>query len=112
MNRVLIIAVCVPLLPGCLASIGIQGGNAGVVAPATQPSVGPGGSFSSAGVSARFSDGSPGAALLGAGILGFLFGRGDSADARRVPDLDPNRTVNQQACRQAIADPASNLRCR
>ncbi len=112
MKRVLIIAVCVTLLPGCLASIGIQGGNAGVVAPATQPSVGPGGSFSSSGVSARFSDGSSGAGLFGAGILGFLFGRGDRADARRVPDLDPNRTVNQQDCRQAIADPAANLRCR
>ena len=112
MKRVLIIAVCVTLLPGCLASIGIPGGNAGGVAPAPQPSVGPGGSFSSSGVSARFSDGSSGAGLFGAGILGFLFGRGDRADARRVPDLDPNRPVNQQDCRQAIADPASNLRCR
>ena len=112
MKRGILIVVCVTLLPGCLASVGIQGGNAGVVAPATQPSVGPGGSFSSAGVSARFSDGSSGAALLGAGILGFLFGRGDRADTRRVPALDPNRTVNEQDCAQAIADPAANLRCR
>jgi hypothetical protein len=50
--------------------------------------------------------------LMGAGILGFLFGRGDRADMRPVPDLDPNRTVNQQDCKLAIADPAANLRCR
>lgn len=112
MKRVVLIAVCITLLPGCLASIGIQGGNTGVSAPATQPSVGPGGSFSSSSVNARFTDGSAGAALIGAGILGFLFGRGERADTRRVPDLDPNRTVNQQDCRQAIADPAANLRCR
>ena len=112
MKRAVLIAVCITLLPGCLASIGIQGGNTGVTAPATQPSVGPGGSFSSSSVNARFTDGSAGAVLIGAGILGFLFGRGERADTRRVPDLDPNRTVSEQDCRQAIADPAANLRCR
>jgi hypothetical protein len=109
MNRVLLIAVCVALLPGCLASVGIQGGNTGTSVSATQPSVGPGSSLSSGGVNARISDGPAAAALIGAAALGILFG---GSDMHRVPDLDPNRTVNVQDCTQAIENASANLRCR
>jgi hypothetical protein len=63
-------------------------------------------------VNARVSEGPVAGALLGVGILGFLFGHSDRADMRPVPELDPNRSVNQQDCTQAISNPSANLRCR
>ncbi|MBS0338730.1 MAG: hypothetical protein JSS40_18400 [Proteobacteria bacterium] len=107
MKRVLLVALCVTLLPGCLASVGVQGGSPGV--STTPPSVAPGSSMSSGGINARISDGPTAAALIGAAALGILFG---GSDMRRVPDLDPNRTVNVQDCTQAIENPSANLRCR
>jgi hypothetical protein len=107
MKRVLLMAICAALLPGCFASVGVQGGNPGVTA--TPPRVSPGSSMSSGGVNARISDGPTAAALIGAAALGFLFG---GSDMRRVPDMDPNRTVNVQDCTQAIENPSANLRCR
>jgi hypothetical protein len=110
MKRILIVALCVGLLPGCLATLGLSSGN--TLPSATQPSVGPGGSFSSGGVNARVSECPVAGALLGIGILSYLFGRGERADMRPVPDLDLNRTVHLQDCTQAITNPTANLRCR
>lgn len=110
MKRIFILALCVTLLPGCLATLGLSSGN--TLPSATQPSVGPGGSFSSGGVSARVSEGPVAGALLGVGILSYLFGRGEREDLRPVPPLDPHRNVNLQDCTQAITNPGANLRCR
>lgn len=110
MKRILLVVLCATLLPGCLATLGVSSGN--TLPSATQPSVGPGGSFSSGGVSARVSEGPVAGALLGVGILSYLFGRGERAEMRPTPELDPNRTVNLQDCTQAITNPTANLRCR
>ena len=110
MKRILIVVLCAGLLPGCLATLGLSSGN--TLPSATQPSVGPGGSFSSGGVNARVSEGPAAGALLGIGILSYLFGRGERADMRPVPEPDPNRTVHLQDCTQAITNPTANLRCR
>ncbi len=106
MKRVLLLAACAAFLPGCLASFGMQVGNVG--APATQPSVGPGGSFSSGGVSARISDGPALGALIGVGVLGALFG----GEQRRPPELDASRRVHEQDCTKAVEDLSANLRCK
>ena len=107
MKRFAFVAACVVALPGCLATAGVQVGNTGM--SATQPSVGPGGSFSSGGVGAHFSDTSAAGALIGIGVLGTLFGRGDP---RREPEPDPSRSIHEQDCTKPISDPAANLRCR
>ncbi len=106
MKRVLLLAACAAFLPGCLASFGMQVGNLG--APATQPSVGPGGSFSSGGVGARISDGPALGALIGVGVLGALFG----GEQRRPPGLDASRRVHEQDCTKAVEDLSANLRCK
>jgi hypothetical protein len=106
MKRVLLLAACAAFLPGCLASFGLQVGNTGV--PATQPSVGPGGSFSTGGVSARISDGPALGALIGVGVLSALFG----GEQRRPPELDASRRVHEQDCTKVLEDPSANLRCR
>ena len=106
MRRVLLLAACAAFLPGCLASFGLQIGNTGV--SATQPSVGPGGSFSASGVNARYSDGPALGAVIGVGVLGALFGGGHG----RPPELDASRTVREQDCTRAVEDPGANLRCR
>lgn len=106
MKRVLLLVACAAFLPGCLASFGMQVGNVG--APATQPSVGPGGSFSSGGVSARISDGPALGALIGVGVLSALFG----GEQRRPPELDASRRVHEQDCTKAVEEPEANLRCR
>jgi hypothetical protein len=109
MRRILLISICALCLPGCLASLGLQVGNTG--APATQPSVGPGGSFSTSSVNGRFDTGGSGASfgsILGLGVLGVLFG----GEQRRAPALDAARPVQAQDCTKALPDPAANLRCR
>ncbi len=116
MKRFLLLAACVAALPGCLASFGMQVGNVG--APATQPSVGPGGSFSSGGAGVRISDGPALGALIGVGVLGALFGeaRGGAERGGEVrgspPEMDASRRVHEQDCTKAIEDPTANLRCR
>jgi hypothetical protein len=95
------------LLGGCAANLGFQFGATGK--SATAPSVGPGGSFSSGGVNARFDDGTGSGALLGAGLLGVLFGR-DQRSERTPPELDSARRVNEQDCTKPI-DGSGNLRC-
>lgn len=106
MKRRVLLAVCVLLLPGCLASLGVQVGNTGV--SATQPSVGPGGSFSSSSVNARVSDGPAFGTIIGVGVLGVLFGR----ERRAAPELDATRPVHEQDCTKAVENPGANLRCR
>ena len=106
MKRVLLLAAVIALLPGCLATLGLGIGNTGT--SATQPSVGPGGSFSSGGVSARLSDGPGYGGLVWAGVLGLLFG---SADQRKPPELDSYRRVNDQDCRKPVENGSGNLRC-
>lgn len=107
MKRVLPLLVCLSMLPGCLASIGVQVGNTS--APATQPSVGPRGSISSSagGISAHVSDGSTLGALIGIGVLGAMFG----GDRRSPPELDPSRRVHTQDCTRPLEVPEANLRC-
>lgn len=107
MKRVLTLLVCLTMLPGCLASVGVQVGNTG--ASATQPSVGPRGSMSStsAGISAHVSDGSALGALIGIGVLGALFG----GDRSSPPELDPSRRVHTQDCTRPLEAPELNLRC-
>lgn len=98
------------LLQGCAADLGFRVGSTGT--SATQPSVGPGSSFSSGGMSARFSDGGAFATAIGAAILGALFGRDAREAGTRVPPaLDPDRRVNEQDCTEPPRDTA-NLRCR
>ena len=111
MKRLLILALVVALVPGCLASLGLQIGNTS--APATQPTVGPGGSISSSNVNLRVTDGSSiagpaWAALVGTGVLGVLFG----GKERRAPELDASRAVHAQDCTRPLENPAANLRCR
>ena len=105
MKRLVILAVVVALLPGCAANLGIAVGNTGK--SATQPSVGPGGSFSGAGVGAQLSDVPGFAALLGAGVMSVLFGGGER---RREAEPDTTRRVNEQDCRKPV-DTSANLRC-
>src|SRR3954471_20463121 len=83
-------------LQACAADLGFKVGSTGT--PATQPSVGPGSSFSSAGVSARFSDVGSIAAVVGAAILGTLFGRDTRGLDSRPPELDSSRRINEQDC--------------
>ena len=111
MKRFLILAVAVALLPGCAANFGFQFGSTGK--SATQPTVGPGGSFSSGGVIARFGEAANSGSLLGVGLLGFLFGGEPRAnDERTPPALDSNRLVNEQDCGKILENPSANLRCR
>ena len=79
---------------------------------ATTPSVGPGSSFSSSGVSVRIGEVPAAGAFLGAAGLGWLFGSDPRADTQRTPPLDANRQVNEQDCSQAVQNPTANLRCR
>ena len=108
MKRVLILAATV-LLAGCAANLGFQVGNTGK--SATQPSVGPGGAFSSSAVNARFGEGGNFGAILGVGILGTLFGR-EQREARMPPELDSSRRVNEQDCRKPVESGSGNLSCR
>ena len=107
MQRVLILALCVLLLPGCLASAGVRVGNTGP--SATQPSVGPGGTFYSSGVSLRVSDGPVLGGIVGVGVLGALFGWGEQ---RRAPELDASRPVREQNCSKPFETSGANLRCK
>jgi hypothetical protein len=108
MKRFLILSGCALLLTGCAANLGFQFGNSGK--SATAPSVGPGGSFSSGGVAARFGD-SPGwGSILGIGALGALLGRDQRGLEPRTPELDSNRRVNEQDCRKPV-ESGGNLRC-
>lgn len=110
MKRVLILSATV-LLAGCAANLGFQVGNTGK--SATQPSVGPGGAFSSSAVNARFGEGGNFGAILGVGILGTLFGRDErAAEGRIPPGLDSARRVNEQDCSKAVENPSANLRCK
>ena len=109
MNRLFAVAAMAVLLAGCNANLGLQIGSTGK--SATQPSVGPGGSFSSSGVGMRFGDVPGAGSFLGAVGLGWLFGR-DSVDPRAPPALDTNRPINEQDCSQPIRDNTANLRCR
>ncbi len=106
MKRLLLLAVCVATLPGCLASLGMQAGNTG--APATQPGVGPGGSISSSSVNARIGDASALGAVVGVAVLGVLLGGEQSGP----PELDASRTINEQDCTKPVEDSGANLRCR
>jgi hypothetical protein len=102
--------VALVLLQGCAADLGFRVGSTGT--SATQPSVGPGTSLSSSGVSARFGDSGNMAFVVGAAILGVLFGsetRG--TETRPPPELDSNRRINEQDCTKPLQDTA-NLRCR
>jgi len=105
MKRLLIVYVF--FLGGCSTHLGFQFGATGK--SATAPSVGPGGSFSSGGVNGRYDDATGSGALLGAGLLGVLFGRGQRGE-RTPPELDSSRRVNEQDCTKPI-DSAANLRC-
>ena len=110
MKRVLILAATA-LLAGCTANLGFQVGNTGK--SATQPSVGPGGAFSSSAVNARFGEGGNFGAILGVGVLGALFGREQrGAEGRNPPAFDSTRQVNEQDCSKAIENPSANLRCK
>jgi hypothetical protein len=62
-KRFLIFAATAVLLQGCSTNLGFQFGNAGK--SATAPSVGPGNSFSSGGVKARFTSGDGSLPALG-----------------------------------------------
>ena len=109
MKRFLPLFVACALLAGCTANLGFQFGNSGK--SATAPSVGPGGSFSSGGVGARFGDGPGWGGLLGLGALGALFGRDHPGrDPREAPALDSARRINAQDCTQPVQN-AANLRC-
>jgi hypothetical protein len=111
MIRIAIAAVCAVLLSGCVSNFGLRIGHTGV--PATQPSVGPGASFSSGGASASITNRSSGAALgaaIGIGALGVLFGGESGAAPGSSPD--PARVVHEQDCTRPIENPAANLRCR
>jgi len=110
MKRMFALAALVALLAGCNANIGLQIGNVGK--SATVPSVGPGSSFSSSGVSVRFGDAPAAGAFLGAAGLGWLFDSDPRDDTKRTPPLDANRQVNEQDCSQALQNPTANLRCR
>jgi hypothetical protein len=111
----ILLVAAIALLCGCNANLGLQIGSVG--RSATTPSVGPGGSFSSSGASLRFGDAPGVGSLLGAIGLGWLFGRDSGGrDSRneemRTPPLDDRRSINEQDCSLALADPAANLRCR
>lgn len=111
MIRIALIVMCLAILPGCVSNFGLRVGNTGV--PSTQPSVGPGGSFSSGGASVSLSNQSSGAALgaaIGIGALGVLFGGESGAAPGSSPD--PGRVVHEQDCTRPIENPAANLRCR
>ena len=116
MKRVLIVLAVILLVSGCAARLGFQFGSTGK--SATEPSVGPGGSFSSGGVGARFGEGGAVGGIFGAGILGALFGsemRGREArgtEARALPELDSSRRINEQDCGQPLENPSANLRCK
>lgn len=111
MKRLLLAAACAALLPGCLASVGVQAGNTG--APATAPSVGPGASFSTTSVNARVSNGATLGALAGMAVLGAVLG-GEAAagEPGRAPELDTTRMVHEQDCTRAPERPEANLRCK
>lgn len=109
MRRIVVLVLTAAMLGGCSARLGVQIGNIGK--SATVPTVGPGGSFSSSGVSLEFGNAPGVASLLGAVGLGWLVGR-DAAAGRfeEAPALDPSRTVNQQDCRQPV-EGTGNLNC-
>lgn len=115
MKRVLIVLAVIVLVSGCAARLGFQFGS--TEKSATEPSVGPGGSFSSGGVGARFGEGGAVGGNFGTGILGALFGsgmRGREArtEARALPELDSSRRINEQDCGQPLENPSANLRCK
>ena len=107
----LLFAAAVALLCGCNANLGLQIGHTG--RSATQPSVGPGGSFSSGGVGVQVSERASFGSILGAVGLGWLFGRDSRVDESRSPPLlDTNRKVYEQDCSQTVIDASANLSCR
>lgn len=108
MSRIVALAFAVTLLAGCNANLGLQIGHTG--RSATQPSVGPGGSFSSGGVNALFSEGVNLGALLGLAGLGWLFNDAKTGEERRAPLLDRDRQVNDQDCTRPPQG-TGNLRC-
>lgn len=109
-RRVALAAAALALLGGCNANVGLRVGHSS--APATQPSVGPGGSFTGSGVSVRIGDGPAGGstvgAVVGAGVLGVVLG---GAPAKPAPP-DASRTIHEQDCTRPVEDPTANLRCK
>ncbi|HVB47527.1 MAG TPA: hypothetical protein VNF69_03960 [Burkholderiales bacterium] len=95
-------------LSGCAAITSVRSGGAvsGVV---------PGTSVSGASIGVHVESGSAAGALLGLGIVAAgIYGAhdGGAGDDSSVPELDPDRTVNVQDCREPIKDWSANLMCK
>ena len=89
-------------LGGCAATTSLSSGG-------TVSGVVPGTSVSGASIGVHVESGSAAGALLGLGIVAAgIYGADDS----RVPELDPDRTVNVQDCSQPIKDWSANLMCK
>lgn len=108
MDRLLALIAATALLAGCNANLGFQLGHMG--RSATAPTVGPGSSFSSSGISIRIGDVPPAGAFVGAAGLGILYGSDPQSGTQRPPPMDESRRVNEQDCRNPVQNPA-NLRC-
>ncbi len=114
MKKIALLVALVLVLQGCAADLGLRVGSTGT--SATQPTVGPGSSFSTGGVSARFNDAGAFAVAVGAAVLGALFGRETrrsewQGESRTPPELDSSRRINEQDCARPLQD-TGNLRCR
>jgi len=93
-------ALIMLLLSGCSAHTGL---GAGAGAPTASPGA-------SASVELRV--GPSVGAIIGLGYLVGMAREEAGYTPPSVPALDPDRRVVEQDCRQPIADPAANLRCR
>ncbi len=109
MDRIFALFAAAALLAGCNANLGFQVGNMG--RSATVPTVGPGSSFSSSGVSIRFGDVPPAGAFIGAAGIGMLYGSDPQAGTQRTPPMDESRRINEQDCRNPVQN-SGNLHCR
>jgi hypothetical protein len=119
MSRAILSLLACAALAGCNATTGFgyRGGSA-TVQPTTT-------TFSGGTIYYSSTSASAGAVALAIGFLGFAL-HGDSGSYYRVnanpfaaitptaalPELDPERRVNEQDCTRPIEDTSANLRCK
>ena len=113
LRRAALLVALAPALGGCVTQFNLRTDT--LATPPTQPTVGPGSSLGSGvGVSVQAGN-SLGAVLVGAGLAAAVAGgwrEAPAIDARRAPEADPTRRIEERDCTQPLQSLVGNLRCR